>query len=553
MSSQASPLVEITQLCVTSPDGRKILDDVELTLEAGEVVVLLGGSGAGKSTLLDSIRDPEQVAERGLSVSLKHRALHAAIGVVPQRGALFDHLDAAQNLALALRNAQPPGTVTQDAIASRLEEVDLPRAWAQLGQSVAEVSGGEAQRLAVARTLAGGRRILFFDEPSVGLDPLRVRRLGALLRKEIRANQAGALIITHDLPFAAAVADRFLVLERATGRLVELVPPEGLAGPQRSESAPSPRATLADTDLVPAAREPRDDVQVERWLTEELLALLERDSARVGSPSSSGGSLQWLGQALTALGSWLAVPAQVLAAVPQAVMRPRDLIEVLRPVLKQALWRPLPFFAALACLAGFTILYVFDRSLSGGEIPIRPDRLFAMIGSMHIIALAPPLAAITYSATSGNAITAWLGGMSLTRQSDALRALGIAESRYLWLPCAVGLFVGFWITALVVVWGMVGGGLIYFQLFAPELGNGFEILTADLLDPPPARAAFRMRAIGLIGLYALGIATDAVHRGRQDKRRSEDVTIAMVRSVMTVTLYVAICELGTLAWLYTGR
>src|SRR5690606_35379833 len=81
----------------------------------------------------------------------------------------------------------------------------------------------------------------------------------------------------------------------------------------------------------------------------------------------------------------------------RALIRPRDFVEVLSPVLKQALWRPAAFVAIVSLLIGFTLLYILHRSIGGGELPIRPERVFSLIGSMHVIALAPPLSGILFA------------------------------------------------------------------------------------------------------------------------------------------------------------
>jgi ABC-type transporter Mla maintaining outer membrane lipid asymmetry permease subunit MlaE len=172
--------------------------------------------------------------------------------------------------------------------------------------------------------------------------------------------------------------------------------------------------------------------------------------------------------------AWLApfvTAARVLAAIPAALRRPRDLAEVARVTLSQALWRPGPFFAIVSLLVGCTLLYIFHRALGGGGLPVRPDRVFSLIGSMHVLALAPPLSAILFAATSASAIAAWLGGMSLTRQTAALRGLGIAEARYLWLPAWLALALAYVLLAAVFTAGMVAGGVAYLKLRAPEAGT----------------------------------------------------------------------------------
>lgn len=547
-------LLRVRSLAITRPDGAPLLCEVDLDLREGEIVALLGGSGAGKSTLVAALHDRAGLEAAGFGVEARVLEHHAGIGIVPQRGALFDHLDVAGNLALAMRNAYPPQPVTAGALQDSLRSVDLPTDWAgSEARPVGRLSGGEAQRLAVARTLAGGRRILFLDEPSVGLDPLRVDRLADLLRAEIRHRKAAALVITHELHFAAGFADRFLFMDRAAQRLVELPPlPRDPVDPITHDHDEPLDVPVRPTELRRA---------VAHHVGDQLAARLAAERAPSGDPPS-GSLLVRVGRAIAQRGArvveaalgGLEVAPRVLANLGRALLRPRDFFEVLRPIVGQALLRPAAFFAIVSLLIGFTLLYILHRSIGGGELPIRPERVFQLIGSMHVIALAPPLASILFAATSANAVVAWLGGMSLTRQTTALRALGIAEARYLWVPAWLGLVVAHVLLCGVFVLGMLLGGVAYLELRVPELaakpGFAWELMTADILDPPPERAVFRVRALGLVGLYALGIAGDAIAKGSRDKHSAEDVTIAMVRSVMVTTLWIVALELGSLVWIY---
>jgi ABC-type multidrug transport system ATPase subunit/ABC-type transporter Mla maintaining outer membrane lipid asymmetry permease subunit MlaE len=546
-------LLEVRGLEIDRPDGAPLLRDVDLELRQGEIVALLGGSGAGKSTLVTALHDREILEVAGFSVRAELLERHAGVGIVPQRGALFDHLDVAGNLALALRNAYPPREVNAGALQDALTSVDLPATWAGAeSRPVGRLSGGEAQRLAVARTLAGGRRILFLDEPSVGLDPLRVEMLADLLRAEIRERKAGALVITHELEFAAGFADRFWFMDRKQQRIIELDPLLGADDPEA-------RAALQSNSRSRALRR-----RVAAAIGDQMAERLQDDAAPAGSEARIGALAKIAGGlgraarrvAQTALGG-LEVGPRVAANAGKALIRPRDFIEVLIPVLKQALWRPAAFFAIVSLLIGFTLLYILHRSIGGGELPIRPERVFSLIGSMHVIALAPPLSGILFASTSANAVVAWLGGMSLTRQTTALEALGISKTRYLWVPAWLGLAVAYMLLAGLFTLGMLVGGLLYLDLRVPELGGGnwrfaWELLTADILDPPPERAIFRVRALGLCCVYALGIAGDAIAKGSREKHSAEDVTVAMVRSVMVTTLWIVALELGSLVLIYSG-
>lgn len=529
MVAEDQPLLRVRDLAIDRPGGGRLLEGVDLELAAGEIAVLLGGSGAGKSTLVAALQDQARLEEAGFRVRADEIHIATPIGIVPQRGALFDHLSVAGNIALAMRNAESPKSSSPAEIEQALVEVDLPESWAERGRDVAHVSGGEAQRVAVARTLAGGRRILFFDEPSVGLDPHRVNMLADLLRREMRQRGAAALVVTHDLAFAAGFADRFLYVDRDAHCVEDL----GIdVGPDVDRRSLEDRRRVED--------------EVEDAVVQRLSAEGQGHSA-----PARGSLVHAVGRRIRQATDSLEVVPRVLAALPQALARPRDFFEVFRVVLKQAVVRPAPFFAIVSVLIGFTLLYIFHRSFAGGAMPVRSDKIFTLIGSMHIIALAPALTGILFAATSANAITAWLGGMSLTRQTAALRALGIQETRYLWLPAWLGLGMAFLLMVAIFTAGMVAGGALYLELRVPEIVDAYAVITADLFDPPPARELFRSRAFWLVGLYAVGIGADGVAKGAREKSSAESVTVAMVRSVMAVTLWIVALELASLVFVYS--
>jgi thiamine transport system ATP-binding protein len=192
---------------------RTVLDRVDLHVDAGEVVALLGPSGSGKSTLLRVVAgllapDAGAVVIGGQDVT-GTPAHRRGVGLVFQDEQLFPHLDVAANVAFGLRMHR----VDRRSTATRVDELlALVGLTDFASRRVTELSGGEAKRVALARALAPRPRILLLDEPLTGLDRDLHDRLQLEVARFLRIEQTTAVHVTHDPDEAAAIADRVLGL-----------------------------------------------------------------------------------------------------------------------------------------------------------------------------------------------------------------------------------------------------------------------------------------------------------------------------------------------------
>ena len=510
-----SPAVlAIRALDVALPDGTVLVESAELVLAAGQIISLLGPSGSGKSTLLRALVAPDELRRHGYAVAFSERYLEAPVAFIPQRGALFDHLDVAGNIALAQAASGQPADAVPWLIA-----VDLDTALARPGTSVATLSGGQAQRVAVARTLAAGRTIIILDEPSVGLDPLGVRRLARLLVKQARERDVAILVITHDLALAAGASDVVLFLDPSQQRLVNVLP--DWAGPAELATEGERRDDLSRLDAAVHA--------LLDGAAPRLPTALDRRRARRAAMPKGPGPLHIAG-------------ASILHALNPRLAGPS--MGVLARAFKQSFLRPLPFYVVVGALLGFTVLYIIAKM----SVDLRALSVLRLVGGTYILSLAPPLSAILFAATSGNAVNAWLGGMALGRQILALDGIGVSAPRYLWSPAWLSLVISYLATVVVFIASMVLGGYCLFQLHGGK--HALAILTSDFVDPAPGRGPYLVRGVWLTVSYAIAIATIVVGSGVAPKDEAAHVTSAMTSAVVRTTLFVVAMELASIIVLF---
>jgi phospholipid/cholesterol/gamma-HCH transport system ATP-binding protein len=215
-------------------DGQRVLEGVNLEVKKGEVMALIGRSGTGKSVLLRHMMglvrpDAGKVFIDGLDVHrlrpAQRREIKERFGVLFQGGALFDSLTVFENVAFPLREkSRIPEEEIRRRVSNVLDRVGL------LGSEnkyPAEISGGMKKRVALARAIVHNPQIVFFDEPTTGLDPITMRAIHGLIASLHKGLNFTAVIATHEVPEIFRIVDRVSLLHDgrilATGSPAEVM------------------------------------------------------------------------------------------------------------------------------------------------------------------------------------------------------------------------------------------------------------------------------------------------------------------------------------------
>lgn len=218
------PLIEIIDL-VKSFQGKAVLRGVNLSIPAGGLTAVIGKSGEGKSVLLKHVMglmrpDSGDVHFEGKALGSMSRAersgLKSAMSYMFQGMALFDSLTVYDNIALPLREKlRLKEPEVRERVERKLAELELSEV---PGKYPSQLSGGMQKRVALARALVTGPRIVLFDEPTTGLDPLRKWAVFKLIDDSRKAFGFTAVMVSHDIPDVFTVADRVALLDE--GKIV---------------------------------------------------------------------------------------------------------------------------------------------------------------------------------------------------------------------------------------------------------------------------------------------------------------------------------------------
>lgn len=216
----ATPVIEVENL-VASYGARRILDDVSMAVDPGEIRVIMGGSGSGKSTLLRhllGLNRPVSGTIRLFGRDISRMSgqelfeLRRRMGVSFQGGALFNSMTVGENVQFPLREHTRLDEHTIRIMSRmKLEVVNLA-GFEDL--MPAQLSGGMVKRAALARAIVMDPKLLFFDEPSAGLDPVVSAELDELILRLRESMNITIVVVTHELESAFKIADRITVLDR---------------------------------------------------------------------------------------------------------------------------------------------------------------------------------------------------------------------------------------------------------------------------------------------------------------------------------------------------
>jgi polar amino acid transport system ATP-binding protein len=229
-----------------------VLEDVCLSVDVGQVVALIGPSGAGKSTLLRCINLLERptsgtISVDGVTVHVDHEvkarelaALRARVGMVFQSFNLFPHMTVLRNVALAQQRVLGRGKdEAEERARSLLDRVGLA---SKADQYPARCSGGQQQRIAIARALALEPKVMLFDEPTSALDPELGLEVLKVMR-ELADDGMTMMVVTHEMQFAREVSDHLVVMN--DGKVIEEGDPHAIfSDPQQARTRQFLRAVL---------------------------------------------------------------------------------------------------------------------------------------------------------------------------------------------------------------------------------------------------------------------------------------------------------------------
>ena len=222
-------MIRIENVCKSFGE-KQVLKNINMEIREGETLAIIGGSGSGKSTLLRLLIGLDrptsgEIYIMGQAISHMQEAeldkLRMNMGMVFQYSALFDSMTVGENVAFGLReHTDLSEEEIQTIVARKLEQVGLPGIQSTMP---GELSGGMKKRVGLARAIAFDPKIIFYDEPSSGLDPIMTARIDELIIDTQKKQKATSVVVTHDMASACTIADRIAMIYEGELIAVETV------------------------------------------------------------------------------------------------------------------------------------------------------------------------------------------------------------------------------------------------------------------------------------------------------------------------------------------
>ena len=278
------PAIRVREVVKVFGD-RAVLDGVTFDVRRGETLVIMGGSGCGKSTLLRHMigsitptagrvellgSNLAELDEKGLN------ALRLRFGILFQSGALFNSLSVAENVALPLReHTDLDDSTIEIMVTMKLELVNLRQA---ADRMPSEISGGMRKRAGLARAIALDPEVLFYDEPSAGLDPVTSAEVDQLMMDLTGKLGVTSVVVTHEMDSAFRIADRMVMLDR--GKTLKIGPRSEFEALRDSPVTGDPTADLIRQFLRGDSTGPITERRLSGGYAEDILSVVEAHEQR---------------------------------------------------------------------------------------------------------------------------------------------------------------------------------------------------------------------------------------------------------------------------------
>jgi ABC-type transporter Mla maintaining outer membrane lipid asymmetry ATPase subunit MlaF/ABC-type transporter Mla maintaining outer membrane lipid asymmetry permease subunit MlaE len=518
LSVLPSPAIEAQELSL-SVGGASLLKRADFTVRRGEIALLCAPSGAGKTILLKLLAGVLRAGHDGVAADgrlrfeqtdlLSQLPPPGRVGILFQNHALFDELSARENVLFALRHrvrgAAAAAAAPDRAAGAAIETVAAQELLEGLGVGGAgrlrHLSGGQLQRVALARTLALDPDLILYDEPTTGLDAANARLVAEMIRAAHGRRPRTTLIVTHDLEAFRAVASAALWLDPASGKVERLTLDEAVArAAQPIESDARPAAAGGGRRALP-------------------LRLLERTADAVGAAG-------------------LAV-ARLFPSWPRARYGVRYLGHYLRIAASPGAFL---YVGVAGLLVGFVATYFTFEKMPRRDVtePLFVDDVLSALGFMLFRVLAPVLVTLLVAARTGAAFAADIGGKVYARQFDALRSFGVDPSRYLLTGLLQSLLLAMPFLVWVMWWAAELSALLVFLFTHPDRSAFFweRGFTRGLINEDFFLHWGWMWVLAKTEACAFGIAAIAWFVGSREKLAADDVSRAVTRTVILASLHV---------------